>query len=178
MAAHLMLDVETMDTAPTAVVLSVGLVLFNLYAPEMPMEEHYWVLDTAEQDINGRTRSPETQKWWAEQSPEARTVLTAKGEPVRDVVAQLMSIIRSEEIGDIWANGSDFDCVVCADLVKRYGFGWPFWKNRCYRTAKNIALPKEYVKPKREGVHHNALDDALHQARDLQARVKALGLRF
>ena len=178
MGLHLMLDTETMDTAPTAVVLSIGLVLFNPYADDVPRQGLYWVLDTAEQDINGRTRSADTLEWWAKQTPEARAVLTAEGEPVHNAVAGLTALVEHDEVEHIWANGPDFDCVILADLVKRYGYKWPFWKNRCYRTIKNLALPKTYVKPEREGTHHNALDDAVYQARDLQARIKALGLRF
>lgn len=142
MTIHAMVDIETMDTAPTAVVLSVGLALFNPYEPETPMEERYWVLDTAEQDINGRTRSQDTMKWWSEQSSEARTVLTAQGLPVREVVNSLVAYVQNDEVEHVWANGPDFDCVTLADLAKRYGHKWPFWKNRCYRTLKNLALPK------------------------------------
>ncbi|HRP74539.1 MAG TPA: 3'-5' exonuclease [Rhodocyclaceae bacterium] len=177
MTAHVMIDIESMDAAPTAVVLSIGLVLFNPYEPDAPIQGSYWVVDTEEQDIGGRTRSAETAQWWAEQSPEARTVLTAEGEPVDRVLKQLLSVVRSDEVEHVWANGPDFDCVILADLTRGRG-PWPFWKNRCYRTIKSLALPKTYVKPARGGTHHNALDDALHQARDLQARVKALGLRF
>ena len=177
MALHAMVDIETMDTAPTAVVLSIGLVLFDPYEPETPTHDFYWVVDTEEQDVGGRTRSESTALWWAEQSPEARTVLAATGLPVDQVLKQLFSYMRSDEVEHIWANGPDFDCVILADLARGHG-AWPFWKNRCYRTIKNLALPKTYIKPERAGTHHNALDDAVYQARDLQARIKALGLRF
>jgi len=41
---------------------------------------------------------------------------------------------------------------------------WRPWEDRCYRTIKNIIqVPAD----ERQGVYHNALDDALHQTRHL-----------
>lgn len=178
MALHAMIDLETMDTAPTAVVLSIGVVLFDPYSAGSGMGEHYWVLDTEEQDRAGRTRSESTKAWWAEQSPEARQVLTAQGWPVAAALRDVMPTVLLDAVDCVWANGSDFDCVIMRDLVTPYGYQWPFWKNRCHRTMKSLQLPPGITLPARAGTHHNALADAAHQARCLQTIVAALGLKF
>jgi len=48
---------------------------------------------------------------------------------------------------------------------------WYFWNDRCYRTMKSLypQIPME-----RDGVHHNALDDAISQARHLMAILKCM----
>lgn len=177
MVMHAEVDLETLDTTPTSVVLSIGLTVFNPYADDVDAG-YYWVLDTAEQDQTGRTRSASTMKWWAEQSPEARRVLYAPGTPVIEVLRELMPLLNGDEIGHIWGNGADFDCVILRNLCEQYGFTWPYRKNRCHRTLKQLQLPEDIALPERQGVHHNALDDAVHQARCLQRIVGALNLRF
>ena len=49
---------------------------------------------------------------------------------------------------------------------------WPYRNNRCYRTLKGL-LPA--IELERSGTHHNALDDAITQARHLQKIVRTLG---
>lgn len=176
---HMQIDLETLDTTPTAVVLSVGVALFNPYAPEGTPTGHYWVVDTADQLAQGRTTSQATLDWWQGQSPEARQVLTAPDRtPAREVMEGVALIVNSDEIEHVWANGPDFDCVILRSLFDTYGLEWPFWKNRCHRTMKQLRLPEGVVLPERAGTHHNALDDAIHQARVLTTITNALGLEF
>lgn len=75
MANHLMIDLETLDTRPTAVVFQVGLVAFrDVLFGEGPggdnviMEERLLHVDILSQVIRGRTIDPETIKWWSQQN--------------------------------------------------------------------------------------------------------------
>ena len=42
---------------------------------------------------------------------------------------------------------------------------WDFWNVNCCRTIKRIAYERGWKMPAREGVHHDALDDAVYQAK-------------
>jgi inhibitor of KinA sporulation pathway (predicted exonuclease) len=42
---------------------------------------------------------------------------------------------------------------------------WKFYNNRCYRTLKNLPAAKGTTIDRGTGTHHNALDDAVSQAK-------------
>jgi len=68
----------------------------------------------------------------------------------------------------IWANGASFDFPILAEAYRLSGTArpWHFRNERDYRTLK--ALWPDVPQPQRSGTHHNALDDAIHQATHLQ----------
>jgi len=75
----------------------------------------------------------------------------------------------------VWGNGADFDLPILAAAYKAAG-GPPPWKpynGRCYRTLKNLAPS---IKLERQGTHHQALDDAVCQAKHLIKIVEHLGI--
>lgn len=123
-----------------------------------------------------------TMKWWMEQSPEARAVFKEEPSTPNEACFLFHQWIQIHvgPVEGMWGNGSDFDNVILGGLFDAVGCPrpWSHSKNRCFRTIKNIALPKEVVQPVREGVHHNALDDAVYQTKVLLAAAKALNLRF
>jgi len=157
-----MLDLETMSTDPRAVIVSVGACYFG---PGGIGERFYAVLDMDEQQHAGRHVSDQTVKWWSQQSASARLVLEAPYHPVATVLDQFKTFMGRENVR-VWGNGSDFDCVVFGTLFDDFKFKrpWSYSNHRCYRTLKNIMTPLEPM-PGRLGTHHNALDDAEHQAR-------------
>ena len=70
---------------------------------------------------------------------------------------------------ELWGNGADFDNTILGSLYDAFGLRkpWSYSRNRCYRTMKNIGIGPR--KPQvREGIYHNALDDAITQAIHLQ----------
>ena len=170
---HLMLDLETLDTATTAIVLSIGVAAFdpnNIEEPPRPL--FYRALNVGSQRDVGRTESRETREWWAKQSPEARTVLS---EPTHFIHHALDEFAKLDwaNVKGVWGNGSDFDLGITRSLHESFGLTvpWAYWNARCYRTVR--AMHESLHGPNgpqadRLGTHHNALDDALHQARNLQ----------
>lgn len=183
MTLHCMIDLETLDTVPSAVVLSIGAVLFDPNSSYIG-ETFYAKLEVETQVNAGRTKSPQTLEWWAKQSDQAR--LEAFGmegkQPTDEVLSSLRQYINraisEHELAGVWGNGSDFDNVIVADLYRSFGASnaWPFWMNRCFRTLKDLRKPMTFIKPQRRGTHHNALDDAVYQAEYLQATAKATGI--
>jgi len=69
MAIHAMIDLETLDTGPSATVLTLGAVKFDPYTAKEPYAELYIKLDIDEQDRLGRTVSDSTIEWWGKQDP-------------------------------------------------------------------------------------------------------------
>jgi len=99
-----------------------------------------------------------------EQSEEARKEILADGEPLNKVLADFATFIPID--AKVWGNGSNFDI---GKLETAYGFDhipWKFWNIRDVRTicelSKGLVSKNdiEFI-----GEKHNALDDAIHQAR-------------
>jgi exodeoxyribonuclease VIII len=179
MANHCMLDLETLATSTDAVVVSVGAVVFDPNTRSAPGETFYRVLAMDEQVEYGRVISPETAIWWMNQSPEARAVFDAPRDDADYTLEDFGAYLRRNSVEAMWGNGSDFDNIIWGSLYETFHVKrpWSYSQNRCFRTMKNLALPKEFIKPTRSGTHHNALDDAVYQALYLQEIVQALKLR-
>lgn len=182
MVKHLMIDLETLDTATTAIVLSIGVAAFNpndIAAPPVPL--FYRALNVESQRDVGRTESRATREWWAKQSPQARTVLSEPQHYIHHALSDFGQLDWSDVAG-VWGNGADFDLGITRSLHESFGLTvpWPFWTARCYRTVRAMheALHGANApEADRQGTHHNALDDALHQARNLQFITHSNGWR-
>ena len=183
---HIMVDIETLDTVQSAVVLSIGAVAFDPHSKELG-EKFYveFTEDLANQQIKGRTISADTVQWWMMQSDAARSIFARRDEddlitpkPANPAVrmstehglnefSQFIARHGGKKV-ELWGNGADFDNVIIGSLYDSFDLlkPWSYGKNRCYRTMKRIF--GENVPLVRQGVHHNGLDDALTQAVHLQ----------
>ena len=175
---HIMLDLETLDTTSSAVVISIGAVAFD---PETnALGDKFYVEtteDTAAQQARGRTISGDTVRWWMQQDALAKRVFAVPPPDGVDRVSTLKALARfstfvaanGDRDAEMWGNGADFDNVILGSLFDSFGLRkpWSYSRNRCYRTMKNLGIVHQAHKV-REGVHHNALDDAITQARHLQ----------
>ena len=175
---HIMLDLETLDTTSSAVVISIGAVAFD---PETnALGDKFYVEltdDIAAQQARGRTISGDTVRWWMQQDALAKRVFSV---PPPDGVERVNTFKALSRFGlfvaangardvELWGNGVDFDNIILGSLYDAFGLNkpWSYSRNRCYRTMKNIGIGPR--KPQvREGVPHNALDDAITQAANLQ----------
>ena len=175
---HIMLDLETLDTASSAVVISIGAVAFD---PETSaLGDKFYVEmteDIAAQQARGRTISGDTVRWWMQQDVLAKRVFSV---PPPDGVERVntfealarFSLFVAANGGrdvELWGNGADFDNTILGSLYDAFGFRkpWSYSRNRCYRTMKNIGIGPRRPQA-REGIYHNALDDAITQAIHLQ----------
>jgi len=159
---HMMIDLETLDTKPSAVVLSVGAVVFNT---EKIIRHGYWVIDPREQIANSRTMSFDTIKWWMEQNKEAQKVFTDQAIGLHQFAGEFENLFMKESM-HLWGNGSDFDLSIMMDLWSRHSLprikGWKYSNHMCFRTFNQMHNVKQLVE--RKGTYHNALDDAIYQA--------------
>jgi hypothetical protein len=166
---NVMLDIETLGTKPGSIILSIGACVFDSELPESAWPTFYSVINRKISEGLGLTTDKATLDWWLRQTKDARRVL----EEAEDIDApSLFTVLRNFNawLQDyqpvvVWGNGSDFDNVLltAAYTICNMRPNWKFTNNRCFRTLKNI-FPGWCLED-RKGVHHNALDDALHQAR-------------
>lgn len=166
--ADVMVDLETLGSGPGCAILSIGAVAFDPKTLRLGAEFHTLV-STASCRALGLREETDTLAWWARQSPEARQVIAdaeASDVTLSAAMDAFAAFVRSHGGANrvrVWGNGADFDNAILAELCRRLGrpLPWAFWNSRCFRTLKGLRLAPE---PDREGVHHNALDDARHQA--------------
>lgn len=182
----IMLDIETLDTAQSAVVLSIGAVVFDPHSKELG--EKFYVEFTTDLDTQqrvGRTVSAATVTWWMQQGAAAKQIFADPSpEGVRRVstaqgLTEFASFVSRNggKEAKLWGNGSDFDNVIVGSLFDSFGLAkpWSYSRNRCYRTMKRMF--GEDVKVSRHGVHHNGLDDAITQAVHLQEIIACMTSR-
>lgn len=166
---HLMIDFETLDTKPTAVVLSLGVVLFNKHNI---LASAKFDFEIAGQMANGRTISPDTIMWWLNQKT-GRNFVTPT-EHYTTTLGKLIHWIQTmrQAHGDfdqVWANDPGFDCAILENLIP-LSIPYQFWQTRSMRTF--IQYVGNGVKVQRtEGMHHDALVDALDQAKYIMERL-------
>lgn len=161
---HLMIDLETMGTRPDAPIMSIGAVAFDGTGVHRLFYRTVSLQSSVE---SGATIDPQTVEWWLSQSDDARAALVADiSEPLPRCLADFSAFVSDFDVSGVWGNGASFDNTILAESYKRLGMEppWPFWKDRCYRTIKSLYPDVEL---RRDGTHHNALDDAKTQAHHL-----------
>lgn len=153
-------DLETLGTSANSKILSIGAAYFDRYSGAIG-RTLYLILDTND-DPQGEV-SEATLKWWSEQEAAARAVFSYGVKcKARDAVIALQEFVDPDAC--VWGNGSSFDITILGSYIVRHGHRepWKFWNVRDMRTvvdlAGNPALP--FV-----GTKHNAVDDAVHQAK-------------
>lgn len=169
----LMIDLETLDTKPSAIVLSIGACFFDLKKGEIGATFHTY-LTIKDQDKKGRTFSEETLRWWMGQSDAAKRIFSEKRKPTADGVADFINWCEANKNGkeiNPWGNGATFDIAIIESLFNDFA---PFenhevdgpWKAKTtmdLRTFRRFVANNAPV-PKVVGVEHNAKDDAINEA--------------
>ncbi len=124
-----------------------------------------------------------TIEWWMQQSEETRSVFNAENRvSLKDALHGLAYFIETKT-GDaevyVWGNGPAYDNAILANAFNATWIKqpWSFSKDTCVRTmvmlGRQLGIDPKYDLPM-EGKHHNALDDAIHQARYVSTIWQAL----
>jgi len=171
MTQRIMLDVETLGTEPGCAIVSIGAVWFG---PDGITNEWYRSVDVESCQDAGLTIDADTMLWWLNQDDDVREQL-AGGEDLASALTQLAT--KLHPISQLWACPPAFDCAILEAAYDHVGqpVPWKHYERRCYRTVREtVGLPDL----ERQGDHHNALDDARHQARRLVASDEVVLNRF
>lgn len=165
---HVMIDIETMGKTPTAAIASIGAVLFDPHGDWIGDAFHIHVsLDSCVSQWRLKM-DPETVLWWLGQSDAARKALVDGQVRAATLSEALSAFSRFMPTGVTpWCNGGSFDFAILTNAyaATRKPVPWDFWQERDLRTLKGL---NPDLKIGRDGIHHNALDDARHQARLVQ----------
>lgn len=155
-----MIDIEALGTSPYAVVTAIGLVYFD---EDKILDERYWAVDMTSQP--DRDISPQTVKWWLEQSKEAQDAMLKSAVTAEAACLGIQAFYKRGT--PCWAKGSTFDHTIIQSLFESLNLKNPIHHREqwCMRGLMKITNTPP---PKREGTHHNALDDAKHQAEWVQ----------
>ncbi len=170
---HIMLDIETLGTAPGSVITSIGAVMF-VPARQLISDEFYRRVDPVSCQALGMTIDAPTVMWWMGQSESARSELQKSGLHISEALQDLSTWFgRFPVIEGVWGNGAGFDNAHMEAAYRINGTRrpWKYSQDRCYRTMKSVfpGIPM----PECVGTHHNALDDARFQAMHLIEILKA-----
>lgn len=172
MSKHLMVDLETMAVSPRTVVLTLGAVTFNPFTDEI-YDELYFKVDLDDQDKLGREIDPNTLDWWAKQNPEVmEEAFSPDGRvPLESAIDQFHKFAWGCD--KFWSHGAVFDLMIIEDIYRQLKrpIPWEFWRLRDTRTLFDIADPEM----EKSAEQHNALFDAIRQARGVQTVYRKLG---
>jgi len=170
---NIMLDLETMGRGPDAAIVAIGAVEFGLSesGAEVLGRSFYRVVDLDSSVHHGGVMDAETVLWWLGQGEAARReLIDRQAVNLPEALQEFACFIGQPGPQPyLWGNGAGFDNVILRRAYERLDVPppWVHWHDRCFRTvrAENAHVPA----PERRGTHHNALDDAMHQARHLMA---------
>jgi exodeoxyribonuclease VIII len=171
---HIMVDLETLGTGPTAAVVSIGAVVMRKSGLG---KEFLRTIDLSAEARHGKA-DPKSINWWFKQSEEARSALLKESVHPRVAAADFRDWINRVCAGTsptLWGNSAAFDCVIIRNWMARQRVQLPstHWNDRCYRTVRQLRTD---IKMRRIGTHHGALDDAKSQAKHLRRILSALNL--
>lgn len=162
---NVMLDIETMGNTNRASIMAIGACYFDPMTGDIGPTFHKQV------DISSNgVIDASTVLWWMKQSDDARSKFynNDKAGNISDVLKEFSSFIIKGAC--VWGNGIGFDNVIVGSAYDDRGLRkpWDFWNERDVRTA--VALGQAIgLDPKRDmpfdGVKHDALADAIHQAK-------------
>lgn len=128
------------------------------------------------------TVDADTLKWWERQSPEARQVLADAENPnvassLTEALTFLSEFIPHKSV--VWTNGANFDQPLLAVAYAKCGvkLPWDYWNGRCHRTVLSLHPNAKSLAPVNANAH-NALEDAITQAKHLTIVSQALKLKL
>ena len=159
---NVMLDLETLGNNSNSVIVSIGAVMFDSTVVD---ENGYFYANVDPESCvqAGLKMDASTVMWWMQQSDQARSAFNVGSSPLAAALIDFSNWIPPGST--VWGNGATFDNVILSNAYLATGIPKP-WKyngDRCYRTLK--ALYQNIKADARSGVYHNALDDAIHQAK-------------
>lgn len=157
----LMIDIETLGTAPGSVILSIGAVEFDAHSGDFG-ERMYLPIKAQTCEAIGLTVDVSTVTWWMGKSDEARASATSGQLNIVEALESLSSFYAYVSPLRIWAHSPAFDLVMLEVAYKKASLQhpWIHWATRDTRTLFDVAG----VKLNNTGIKHHALDDAIAQA--------------
>ncbi len=171
---HLMIDLETMGKGPNAPIVAIGAVFFSPATGVLGRQFHTPV-NLSSDMAAGAKPDGDTILWWLGQSDETRAFIANKQAPDIHTALDKLTVFVADNCEKpkylkVWGNGAAFDNVILRSAYERCGRApcWEWFNDLDVRTV--VAMGREVgFDPKQdmafEGERHNALADAIYQAR-------------
>ena len=170
---HLMVDLETLATTPNAAVLTIGACTVDPMSNEI-CKQFYEKIDIESQEPLESHIDNNTLEWWGKQDKQIQE--DAFSEDGRIHLHDAMKKLYSFGLGttNVWSHGSIFDIVIIENICSKLqqAVTWKFWEIRDTRTLFDLAKVELNIQGK-----HNALTDAVAQAKGVQEAYKKLSVK-
>lgn len=163
---HIMLDIETLDTVNSSVILQITMVAFEINKKYNDLKD----IDNSclvnifpslqEQITENRTMSPGTVAWWLgnkniKKLAEIRQNKQTTLEESRDILKDILRTIKSAGM-HVWARSPKFDIAILQDFLG------PDVPEICIRHQRDVR-EYEFLSGKKPGASHDALEDCFEQ---------------
>jgi hypothetical protein len=181
---NVMVDIETMGHGPSAPVLAVGLVPFQIHPNQCelaPRDQWREVrCSLAANVVGGKVINADTVEWWLRQDKAAQELLLA--EPRHATLFGFWSAVREEILavnsrsGDlsVWAKPPQYDLITVRESMLAEGVDVP-WQHRNEQDLRTVvAIARAAMQSGQAGwqevfevkpvVEHSAMADAAEQA--------------
>lgn len=177
---HVMIDLETLGTRPDAAIIQIGAVLFEPVSGGKILNGKGFNQHVLVQDGIG-TMDHSTIAWWLTEASAKKMgmAMMEQALPINNVLQQFhewpaVHGLTWEAITGVWAMPADFDLPILKSAFNSLGGDVP-WNRRATRDARTLfSLVGGPPAVDWTGMtHHDAFDDALGQAMQVQI---AMGL--
>ena len=168
----IMIDNETLATAPDATILTIAAQCFDPFSKGYIENHQYYARITLESQTD-RSINDSTVDWWATQPAAAAEAFAEEDRiPLADALDGLHKLCWQSNL--IWMNGPTFDATILENAYKSHNkhIPWQYYKVRDARTV--YGLWPDCPKPPTE---HHALKDCQRQIDMLQATLRQLGIK-
>lgn len=159
---HIMIDLETMDYRPTAAIVSIGAVQFDIQTGEIG-KKFYTNVDLQSCINAGLTLCASTIMWWMSQDKEAQKSLSDAPVSLSVALHSLEDWFTGLDYCEVWANSPSFDLNILNNAFSKFAMPlpWRYYNERDCRTlvSFNPGIKKSIV----NDLAHDALSDCLYQ---------------
>lgn len=176
-----MIDIETLDTKSSAVVIQIAAVVFN-YTDKGKIEivdELDIKLPVAPQLVSTRTISLDTIKFWLNSGEQQQLLGELLSNPVKynysHALVEFVEFCIDHKPSEFWSQGPTFDSIILEDMLSNEGLvtPWKFYQVRDLRTVQEFVGHDDKSRAmKKANSNHNALDDCHSQIKLLQYFIK------
>lgn len=165
----LMVDIETLGTNDTGIILSIAAVPFTIGTSSIGSKNIFNVnIDIDSCLKKGLKMDKSTILWWLQQEKSAIDIAffseTVNLDFALKKFTDFICELKPANL-NVWGNSARFDLGILQNAYKKCNreIPWKYSKERDVRTL--VALGKKYIKTKTvfKGVKHNPVDDCIYQ---------------
>jgi hypothetical protein len=166
----LMIDLETLSTQNDAYIISIGACMFDIQTGEIGalFSQHIEWSNT----FNGHIDAKTVQMWLGQSEQATNAIINNKAAVnLPNAIVGLKDFVRDLKPKTLWSNGANFDLVIVRNTFSRLNHitPWQFRQERDTRTLVDIAERITGINAAKTtefiGTKHDALADAIHQAK-------------